>query len=112
MSSKHTPGPWACLDQTESGDTFVDDCVRSVSKRAGSGDIVCLSPEAGGFEKSAERWEANARLIAAAPELYDAVAAVIAATGDYLPPGGITKDEFIHRVIAATDHARMAEIMK
>lgn len=70
-------------------------------------------PNAHGLDGiSADEALCHARLIAAAPELYEAVAAVIDATRDYLPPDGITKDEFISRVISATDNARLAEIMK
>jgi len=96
---KHTPGPWQvaekfnCVDVRGVDGPYIANCNQSV----------------------AIDWrtkEANARLIAAAPDLYDAVAAVIGATRAYLPPGGITKEEFISRVIAATDNARMAEIMK
>lgn len=54
----------------------------------------------------------HARLQAEASALRDSIAAVIAATRDYLPPDGITKDEVIGRVIEATDNARMAEIVK
>jgi|GEM_PF-4771257 len=46
------------------------------------------------------------------PDLYAAVAAVIDATRAHLPPDGITKEEFISRVIVATDNTRMAEIME
>ncbi len=109
---KHTPGPWSCMSESEHEGVYLDDCVHSVSKAAGRADIICLSPSHEDYELSAAMWDANARLIAAAPELYEAVAAVINATRDYLPPDGITKEEFISRVIAATDNARMAEIMK
>ena len=35
------------------------------------GNIICISPE--GFEDSLKRWEANAKLIAAAPELLESL---------------------------------------
>lgn len=96
MTSNQTPGPWKASGEgcPEIG---VYGCGYRVALMTG-GEVT--------------RNRDNARLIAAAPELYEAVAAVIAATRDYLPPGGITKEEFISRVIAATDNARMAEIMK
>lgn len=36
-----------------------------------------------------------------------AVEAVIAASQEYLPPDGISKDEFINRVLGATDNAEI-----
>lgn len=36
-----------------------------------------------------------------------AVDAVIAASQEYLPPDGISKDEFINRVLGATDNAEI-----
>ena len=104
--TKFTPGPWLI----------------GINNVHAGGIATVYHGTDGYAEIWSEKWvevgngpevnDANARLIAAAPELYDAVAAVIAATRDYLPPGGITKEEFISRVIAATDNARMAEIMK
>ena len=55
----HTPGPWG----------FEGELVFSDSHLAGRGNIVCLNPALKGLEHSAKRWEANARLIAAAPDL-------------------------------------------
>lgn len=102
MSSKHTPGPWVVTPHPDQNvDVFAVGEVMDEAFQYGLSHTVCYQ-NAG----------ANARLIAAAPELYAAVAAVIAATRDYLPPDGIDKDEFISRVIAATDTPRMAEIMK
>lgn len=103
MSSKHTPGP--SFTKREGFSTvYVEARLR--------GSTIQEVAACGPTEAGSEQQEANARLIAAAPELYDAVAAVIDATRDYLPPDGITREEFISRVIAATDNARMAEIMK
>ncbi|HEY9126622.1 MAG TPA: hypothetical protein VIM62_05815 [Acidobacteriaceae bacterium] len=64
------------------------------------------------FPESEQFNVANARLIAAAPDLYEAVSKVIAATRAYLPPDGISKEEFISLVIEATDNARIVEVMK
>lgn len=73
MTSKHTPGPWSCIDEGR-----LDDCVHSDAGEHVEGDIICLSPILEGYEVSAENWEANARLIAAAPELLEAAMAFIA----------------------------------
>ena len=61
---KHTPGPWKLDD---------DDAVIGITDDGGN--IVCLGPE--GWEKSMARWEANARLIAAAPELLEALQSIV-----------------------------------
>jgi len=52
---------------------YLDDCVHSVSKAAGRADIICLSPSHEDYELSAAMWDANARLIAAAPEMLEAL---------------------------------------
>ena len=94
-ANKHTPGPWVSVSVEGGWD--------GVAEAANRNSTICTlslnNPD-------------NARLIAAAPELYAAVAAVIDATRAYLPPDGITKEEFISRVIAATDNTRRAEIME
>ena len=63
---KHTPGPWKLDD---------DDAVIGITDDGGN--IVCLGPE--GWEKSMARWEANARLIAAAPEMHELLMTATAA---------------------------------
>lgn len=68
---KHTPGPWSCMSESAHEGAYVDDCVHSVSKAAGRADIICLSPSHEDYELSAAMWDANARLIAAAPELLE-----------------------------------------
>lgn len=40
-------------------------------------------------------------------QMAEAVKAVIAATSDYLPPDGISKDELINRVLEATDNPKI-----
>ncbi|MDQ7305124.1 MULTISPECIES: hypothetical protein [Stenotrophomonas] len=106
MTSKHTKSPW----NIEMNNHHTGSIATVYGCTDGYADIWSESWVDTGMPK--EERDANARLIAAAPELYEAVAAVIDATRDYLPPNGITKDEFISRVIAATDNTRMAEIMK
>ena len=107
MTSKHTPGPW------QWSDAFTGYNGQPVWTLIGTGDGLygILTCDQGNAPQDLND-EANARLIAAVPELHAAVAAVIDATRDYLPPDGITKDEFISRVIEATDNARMVEIMR
>lgn len=42
----------------------------------------------------------------------NAVKAVIAASQEYLPPDGISKDEFISRVLGATDNAEIVAALE
>lgn len=58
--SKHTPGPW----QVVSGGISVD---------GADGSLICSMTE---YKKPTPRQQANARLIAAAPELLEAVKAI------------------------------------
>lgn len=63
MDAKHTPGPWE----------FDNEWVFSTNPEAGKGDLVCLSPAQDGWEASQKRWADNAPLLAAAPDLLDAL---------------------------------------
>jgi hypothetical protein len=68
MSGQHTPGPW------QSGFDDLEGVVSVASVgMVGDGNVVCLPPRCG-MEASYARWPANARLIAAAPDLYEALA--------------------------------------
>ena len=59
--TQHTPGPWTCRIDDEGFNVFQD-----APKHPGNGDhIMCIA----GNDES----EANARLIAAAPELLEAL---------------------------------------
>lgn len=62
--------------------------------------------------EEAQRWidigdETEARLTASRDVFVRAVKAVIEASQQYLPPDGISKDEFIGRVLGATDNAEI-----
>lgn len=107
MTSKHTPGPWHWSDGYQTLDGRPSWTL--LSEKDGYGILCC-----DGEENSPQGLndEANARLIAAAPELYAAVAAVIGAVRDYLPPDGIKQDEFINRVIAATDNPQIVAALQ
>lgn len=60
MSAKHTPGPWIYAIP---GDSFV----------ASDNGLICRRPAVSGGGSAPSNWDANARLIAAAPELLDAL---------------------------------------
>lgn len=62
----YTPGPWYATD--------TDVCATETP--ADGGDIICEAPEA--FEESMKRWNANAGLIAAAPDLLEALQEAVA----------------------------------
>lgn len=68
MAGQWTPGKW-------SADGW------SVSSDEGVGDIVCEKP---GFAASYKYWPANARLIAAAPDLVEALAELEGCVSGYL----------------------------
>jgi hypothetical protein len=67
--------------------------------------------------EEAQRWidagdETEARLTASRAVFVKAVKAVIEASQEYLPPDGISKDEFINRVLGATDNAEIVTALK
>jgi hypothetical protein len=62
---KHTPGPWFVSVDNEAVGTNASDI---------RGNIVCEAPK--DFEHSMAFWPANARLIAAAPDLVEALKAI------------------------------------
>ena len=63
MSTNHTPGPWATIGQHE---------VVVCAKLDGFVAPICSAVEVGG-RRTHEEAKANARLIAAAPELFAAL---------------------------------------
>jgi hypothetical protein len=62
MSEKHTAGPWACVDGIEGGAFSV--------YLPENGMVICSRNP---YEDKAEEFAANARLIAAAPGLLEAL---------------------------------------
>ena len=65
MTTKHTPGPWTTYNPSTAQLYY---SLRITSETDGH-DVAALIPNG----KNAERWEANARLIAAAPDLLAAL---------------------------------------
>lgn len=87
MTSKHTPGPWAVQNAEECTGRQLDDLVKWVV--TGDQHSLWISSGPTWDPEHAEESEANARLIAAAPELLEAlqgtrreIAALVAACGD------------------------------
>jgi len=85
VSAAFTPGPWHALDIGEivpsDGDGYPLDDTRIC--------FMATPGEAG--EVGQQRIDANARLIAAAPELYEALERLVARTLDYV---GVTDGTF------------------
>lgn len=75
--AKHTPGPWN-VAKTTFGQTIID--------APSIGEIVCRVEE-----WSEKQDEANARLIAAAPELLDALKLVVQRCGPNSTDGAIAR---------------------
>lgn len=69
MSNKHTPGPWLC----DGGVIYVDTRTQVCCGR-GSVHGCCGEPDVeGDYFKVADCGEHDARLIAAAPDMYEAL---------------------------------------
>lgn len=94
MQTKHTPGPWFLIN-----DACVGGPVESGWEQAGCGIAHC-----GMRARTSEEAAANARLIAAAPEMYEALKALLACP-DISDVAGEDKDPETH---AAESIARAA----
>jgi len=77
MTAKHTPGPWAVRT--------IDQSLATVETQDGEYNI-CTAAQLRGDDWQTEHAErkANARLIAAAPELLEALQFVMTASGEQL----------------------------
>ena len=85
----HNPGPWR-VEESIGGEGWI-----SSDDPGDGGDIVCNSPYTD-EEKSLKRWEANARLIAAAPDLLEALQRV----ADDYEAAGVQVADWIRAAIA------------
>lgn len=82
----HTPGPWAIETCNENG-PFSDSFYLSAQVKTWDGNdderIVCRFPTGTGqFSETGREHLANARLISAAPDMFDALQAIVDAFGD------------------------------
>lgn len=80
MSTKHSPGPW------EVDERFTKESGRHAQYRIFAANLVCTLEVPIGFYRSPAESEANARLIAAAPELLAALQALYTAEEEYGDP--------------------------
>lgn len=94
--------PWRTLPMVPTGIFAADE--------AGT-KVAATKAEHGFPDTSYEVAEAIAAFIVKTANAHEAllraVEAVIDASSDYLPPDGISKDEFINRVLGATDNAEI-----
>lgn len=78
MEAKHTPGPWFVDLDIRPGMEWNNHIV------ARDGDLrICFMAHGGEYEDKQAEAEANARLIAAAPELLAALELLVKDVGDY-----------------------------
>lgn len=69
MAYLHTPGPWKVQ-----GGFLQTPSVTAINPGKGHGDVICDAPRY--LELSMKDWPANAQLIAAAPDMLDALLTV------------------------------------
>lgn len=72
MKAQHTPGPWNCHQPGFKG--IVSGVVRDKQNRFVA---TTASPNTGEYNRDETEVDANARLIAAAPELLEALKAIV-----------------------------------
>lgn len=106
VSGAHTPGPW----RVEDGTTLIwGDCIPHDHSSRGMGYPIaaCRTNPSGNWSTGpyADEAEANARLIAAAPDLLAAVQKLMALNNEHAPFGG---EFYQDRLDCAWDAARAA----
>lgn len=79
MSAKHTPGPWRLIDETG------DELAITTDDRMDCNCVEIVAVAIGWDEPLESEQQANARLIAAAPELLEALLATYEALGISYP---------------------------
>ena len=77
MSTKHTPGPWAMLSE-ETDKPYIRIRGTKLGERHKIANVLTPVYD-GSLERETEETRANARLIAAAPELLEALQELLAA---------------------------------
>lgn len=95
--SKHTPGPW------DYGWEIQPNGCPTVGHK---GLMVCMVAHSAKDPEQKETALANANLIAAAPDLLEALEYALSMWGDYLPPGNSNAMKAIKQSRAAIAKAR------
>lgn len=103
MTAKHTPGPWAITRSDASGRPYQ---IRSLGAKDGPGAIVDVTRWAFLNMPSSPEAEANARLIAAAPDM---LAALKALADEYNDPALESEGPAYRSAIAAIAKAEASE---
>jgi len=101
--SKFTPGPWSYIDATKEA------CMQYAPKcviRAGTVQIASFSWGDSKWWPSKEESQANARLIAAAPDLLEALQAMVDA---HAIPSSICKERPVYEAALAAIRKATAE---
>ena len=78
MKTKHTPGPWSSLEYQANPDSkkWAISCLRPAKNGCRENPQVAICNEMGGSSIGEDEGRANARLIAAAPDLLEAIVAL------------------------------------
>jgi len=86
MTEKHTPGPWEVVSFEDMGYKYHDIKKRYSESSGDVGEVCTVSPYAGGYAEVVDddEIEANARLIAAAPDLLEVLLKVDACLQEYI----------------------------
>lgn len=71
--SKHTPKPWGVFPKESKSKVYCDDELGSLIADCHTSKLLCILPT--------EQIEANARLIAASPEMYDILQEILTNEG-------------------------------
>lgn len=81
--SAHTPGPWFAVDRGRKGEPMMSVMAERISGRGPSHEVAMCATG----DSPQEMEDANARLIAASPELYEALALLVELLDAGQPPG-------------------------
>lgn len=75
MTAKHTPGPWKLSEMHAEGFYMNDGAASIVAEggRVALADVQCKVKRGQGYKAQCPERDANAALIAAAPEMHDAL---------------------------------------
>lgn len=113
MSAQHTPGPWAegdCQNDWSADNDGENTWTEIVA--AGRPDPICLVVEGAAWGRD-DILDANARLIAAAPELLEALQAMTHGLPDLLESIGYSDEEdMIGKALAAIAKATGAALAR
>lgn len=108
----HSPAPFEFLEEGRTEEEFNVGRPLTIGCADHNDIAKVFSEDDAGVTTTREQAIGNARLFAASPALLKAIKGVIAATQAYLPPDGILPEEFIRRVLRATDNPEIVAALK